>query len=83
MSGEGSAARTVMWEVRAAQGNLDELVAFVEAHAHPSAQVYRADGPDPRVVVIDPTGSGVPDPPPGLAARPPHQWAFDEVPRRR
>ena len=76
-------ARTVMWEARAAEGRLGELVDFVEANAHPSAQIYRADGPDPRVVVIDPSGSGVPDVPAGLAARPPHEWAFDEVPRRR
>jgi hypothetical protein len=70
-----------MWEVRAAQGRLDELVAFVDAHADPAAQVYRADGADPRVVVIDPTERGVPDVPPELMARPAHQWRFAAVPR--
>jgi hypothetical protein len=72
---------TLMWEVRAAEGRLDELVAFVDAHADPAAQVYRADGTDPRVVVIDPTERGVPDVPPELTARPPHQWRFVAVPR--
>jgi hypothetical protein len=70
-----------MWEVRAAAGRLDELVAFVDAHADASAQVYRADGADPRVVVIDPTEQGVPDVPAGLTARPPHQWRFTAVAR--
>ena len=81
----------LMWEVRAAPGRFAELVAFVEAHAHPSARVYCAgdpdattpDGHDARVVVIDPAGMGVPDVPSELVARPPHQWAFDEVPRTR
>jgi hypothetical protein len=72
-----------MWEVRAVPGRLDELVAFVAAHVHPSAQVFKAHGADPRVVVIDPTGTGVPDVPPDLIARAPHEWAFEEVPRTR
>jgi hypothetical protein len=71
----------VMWEVRAADGRLDELVAYVLAHADPSAQVYRAHGAEPRVVVIDPTGQGVPDLPPELSARPPHAWRFERVAR--
>jgi hypothetical protein len=75
--------QTLMWEVRAAPGRLDELVAFVDAHADPAAQVYRADGPDPRVVVIDPSGRGVPDVPPELIARPAHGWRFEAVPRTR
>jgi len=70
---------TVMLEVRAARGRLDELIAFVRAHANPEAQVYRsADGP-PRVVVIDPSGEGIPDLPLELVARPPHQWTFEPV----
>ena len=42
-----------------------------------------ADGADnaDRVVVIDPSGRGVPALPPGLAARPPHQWGFTPIPR--
>jgi hypothetical protein len=71
----------VMWEVRAADGRLDDLVAYVDAHAHPSARVYRAGGAEPRVVVIDPTERGVPDVPAHLVARAPHAWRFDEVPR--
>jgi hypothetical protein len=71
----------LMWEVRAAPGRLDELVAYVDAHADPSAQLYRADGPDPRVVLIDPAGRGVPDVPAELVARPPHAWSFEPVSR--
>jgi hypothetical protein len=72
---------TLMWEVRAVPGRLDELVAFVITHADPSAQIYRADGTDPRVVVIDPTEHGLPELPEGLAARPPHVWTFEPVAR--
>jgi hypothetical protein len=72
---------TLMWEVRAAPGRLEELVAFVDAHADPSAQVFRAGGPDPRVVVIDPTGRGVADVPAELVARAPHAWPFEAVRR--
>jgi len=71
----------LMWEVRAAEGRIAELVAYVDAHADPSAEVYRADAPDPRVVVIDPTGRGVLDVPAPLVARPPHMWHFELVPR--
>jgi hypothetical protein len=72
---------TLMWEVRAAPGRVDDLVAYVLQHAHRSAQVFRADGPDPRVVVIDPTGEGVPDVPAELVARAPHEWQFEAVRR--
>jgi hypothetical protein len=71
----------VMWEVRAAEGRLTELVAYVDAHADPAAQVYRSDGPEPRVVVIDPTDRGIVDVPAELVARPPHAWQFAAVPR--
>jgi hypothetical protein len=68
-----------MWEARAAEGRIDELVQYVRAHAAPEAQIYRgADGP-PRVVVIDPAGTGISDVPLELVARPPQQWAFDPV----
>ena len=72
---------TLMWEVRAADGRLAELVAYVSAHADPAAQVFRSDGTDPRVVVIDPTGRGLPDVPADLIARPPHEWHFEPVTR--
>lgn len=69
----------VMVEMRAAPGRLDELIAFVQMHANPHAQLYRgADGP-PRVVVIDPSGQGIPDVPPELISRPPHHWAFEPI----
>jgi hypothetical protein len=70
---------TLMWEARAADGRVDDLVAYASAHADPAAQVYRSDGPEPRVVVIDPTERGLPDVPPDLVARPPHEWRFDAV----
>ena len=68
-----------MWEVRAAPGRLEELVAYVRAHADRSAQVYRSEDPDPRVVVIDATGVGVPEVPVELIARPAHEWRFEPV----
>jgi hypothetical protein len=71
----------VMWEVRAAPGRLDALVAFADEHAAPQAQLYRADDPEPRLVVIDPSGRGMPQPPADLVTRPPHSWRFESVPR--
>ncbi len=70
-----------MWEVRAVPGRLDDLVAYVCEHADPSAQVYRADDEDPRVVLVDPSERGLPDVPAELVARPPHEWRFDLVSR--
>jgi len=72
---------TLMWEVQAAGGRLEELVAYVRAHADPAAQVFRSDAAGPRVVVIDPTGRGLPDVPAELVARAPHEWHFEPVPR--
>ena len=71
-----------MWEVRAAEGRLTELLEWVLAHAGPAAQIYRSAAGDPRVVVIDPTGqaartlAGLPG---ELSARPPHAWDFEAV----
>lgn len=62
-------------------GRLDELVRHVRAHTDSSAQIYRADDPDPRVVVIDPTGSGPAEVPGELLARTPHAWIFSAVSR--
>ena len=70
----------LMWEVRAADGRLDELAEYADAHADPSAHIYRAGPPDPRLVLIDPSGRGL-DVPDELVARPPHRWRFDEVAR--
>ena len=70
---------TVMWEVRAADGRAEDLTSWALAHAAPEAKVYRsADG---RVVVIDETDAGLPDPPPDLVSRPPHTWRFTPVQR--
>ncbi|HEU5266836.1 MAG TPA: hypothetical protein VFU35_09045 [Jatrophihabitans sp.] len=70
---------TLMWEAKAAPGRSDDLVAHVLATADPAAEVYRSA--DERVVVIDPTGSGLPEPPAALVARPPHAWTFERVDR--
>ena len=72
---------TIMWEARAAEGKADELVAFVVADADPSAQIYRSDRGESRVVVIDPTGRGIENVPPELLARPAHAWVFEPVTR--
>jgi hypothetical protein len=68
-----------MWEARAEPERAAELLAWALEHAPPAARVYR--GADGRVVVIDETGTGLPDAPAGLLARPPHVWPFDRVPR--
>ena len=73
---------TLMWEARAADGRLDELITDVLDRADPSAQVYRSVAGEPRVVVIDPTGHGVGGVPAELLARPAHEWAFQPVSRR-
>jgi hypothetical protein len=72
---------TLMWEVRAADGRVDELVHRVDEAADPSALVFRSAGPEPRVVVIDPTGRGVEGIADELVARPPHAWTFEPVAR--
>jgi hypothetical protein len=72
----------LMWEARAAAGRLEELLDYVLGHADPAAQVYRSGSAgESRVVVIDPTCRGIPDLPDGLAARAPHSWDFEPVPR--
>lgn len=73
--------RVLMWEVRAAPGCLDALVAVIRSAASPEASIYSSGDPDERVVVIDPTGQGPGEVPAELIARPPHQWIFDVVER--
>jgi hypothetical protein len=70
---------TVMWEAKAAPGHEDELIAFAVAHAPADANVYRSA--DARVVVIDRSGAGLPEPPAELLARPVHAWRFEPVSR--
>jgi hypothetical protein len=71
----------LMWEARAADGRLDDLVAYVLGATDPAAQVFRSAEPDPRVVVLDPTERGVGEVADELVARPPHSWSFEPVPR--
>jgi hypothetical protein len=68
-----------MWEVVAAPGRLDDLTVWVLSVTSDDAAVYRSA--DQRVVVIDPSGVALPDPPPDLVARPPHSWHFEPVRR--
>lgn len=71
-----------MWEVRAADGRLAELLAWVLARVSPDAQVYRSADPEQRVVVIDPHGlaeQSLAALPAELAARPAHAWNFKQV----
>ena len=71
-----------MWEVRAADGQLEQLLAWLLPRLAASAQVYRSAAGEPRVVVLDPTGevsdrlAGVPE---DLIARPAHAWQFEPV----
>jgi hypothetical protein len=70
---------TIMWEVRAASGQTDALLAWVLERADPAACVYRsADG---RLVMIDESDTGLPDAPSELVARAPHSWRFTPVQR--
>jgi hypothetical protein len=84
-----------MWEARAAEGRVDDLVRAVVAYrvelalraGYAGGEVYRADGPDPRVVLItrwtdQAALDRAPRPPddPALHARPPHAWDFVPVP---
>ena len=66
-----------MWEAKAADGRGPELLAWALEHAPAEADVYR--GADGRVVVIDSTGSGMPEAPEELLARTPHVWPFERV----
>ena len=68
-----------MWEVRAAEGRLADLVAWVLERVAPDVAVYRGVTGADRVVVIDPAGRAartLADPPAELVARPPHAWDF-------
>ena len=69
-----------MWEARAADGRLDDLSPTCCRHADPSAEVLPQRATT-GVVVIDPTGHGLPEVPAELVARPPHVWAFERVAR--
>jgi hypothetical protein len=63
-----------MWEVRAAEGRLADLIAYLLTTVPAGTQVYQSA--DERVVVI---GETVPGPPADLVARAPHVWDFERV----
>ena len=79
----------LMWEVRAADGKVGEVLAWIEGNVVPflshqqdcrAVDVYRSDQ-DRAVVIAHFGGSPVdlPEPPDELVARPVHQWPFEHV----
>jgi len=77
-----------MWEVRARDGRLEDLLAWVREHAVNALDaagckdfaVYRSD--QERVVIIahfDEDPVELAEPPEDLVARPVHQWPFVRV----
>jgi len=73
---------TLMWEIRAAEGRLEELLEWALGRIDASARVYRSNSGEPRMVVIDRTGqvaAQLADPPVELIARPGHWWEFSPV----
>jgi hypothetical protein len=68
-----------MWEARAVPERAAELLAWALDAAPAGAAVYRSA--DARVVVIDDSGTGLPEPPAQWLARPVHVWPFERVPR--
>jgi hypothetical protein len=71
-----------MWEVVAAEGQVEQLLHWVRQRLAPSAQLYRSADGQPRVVVIDPTGQAqvaLADCPESLVERPAHAWNFDRL----
>jgi hypothetical protein len=65
---------TLMWEVRAAPGRRDELLAWVDDTIRRDADIYL--GGQDRIVVIARGVEKLPEPPEQLLARPVHQWPF-------
>jgi hypothetical protein len=63
-----------MWESKASDGRLDDLLAWVVEVVGPEAEVYASSD---RVVVL--SSVAPPEPPAHLVARPPHSWPFTRV----
>ena len=80
---------TLMWEVRAEQGRLPELLDWIRGTGLPAlrdtagwrgADVYTAS--DDRAVIIarfEQAGPTLPEVPAELVRRPAHQWRFTHV----
>lgn len=73
-------AVVLMWEVRATESRLAELVEWLRTHAHTDAQIFRSDEQS-RVVVIAENLDAIADVPGELLARPAQLWPFDRVHR--
>jgi hypothetical protein len=80
-----SEADTMMWEARAADGRLDELLGWADTELVPWLQLrpdvtkYELFSAADRLVVIvrfDQGTTPLPDAPTVLLARPAHQWPF-------
>lgn len=82
--------QALMWEVRAHEYRLDDLLSWVREHAVTALDagggrdlaVYRSE--EERVVIIahfeeDQDPVILPEPPEHLVARPAHQWPFHRV----
>ena len=67
----------VMWEARAAAGQLEALLAWAERHASTGAQIYRSA--DRVVIIEEETAAVLPEPPSALLARAPFAWPFERV----
>ncbi len=78
------APTTTMWEVRAAEGRLADLTAWLRGVLPGDARTEVYSSPDERLVVIA-TGRDappvLPDPPAAMVRRPAHQWVFHRLPR--
>lgn len=78
----------LMWEAKAAPERAAELLAWVrdQSPATPPVRRETFTAPGDRVLVItwwhapyDADLPELPDPPPGLTARPVHRWRFQQV----
>lgn len=76
---------TMMWEARAADGRLGELLDWADTelvpwlHQRPDVTRYELYSAADRLVVIvrfDEGTTALPDAPAALLARPAHQWLF-------
>jgi hypothetical protein len=69
----------VMWEARAVPEQCNALVDWALSVSAEGAEVFRSDGSEPRVVIIQSADVDLPPPPDAYVARPPHSWRFTRV----